>query len=82
MAGEAPVQPLNLVGDFGRGALCLAFGMVCALLEAKRFGRGQMVDAAMTEGASSLMTMFFGLHAAGVTVWIDTGTTSVRSRRR
>jgi hypothetical protein len=41
-----------------------------------------MVDAAMTEGASSLMTMFFGLHAAGVTVWIDTGTTSVRSRRR
>jgi alpha-methylacyl-CoA racemase len=65
-AGEAPVPPLNLVGDFGGGALYLAFGMVCALLEAKHSGRGQVVDAAMTDGASSLMMMFYGLHAAGL----------------
>jgi alpha-methylacyl-CoA racemase len=72
-AGEAPVPPLNLVGDFGGGALYLAFGMMCALLEAKRSGRGQVVDAAMTDGASSLMTMFFGLHAAGL-YSLDRGT--------
>jgi len=65
-AGEAPVPPLNLIGDFGGGALYLAFGVMCALLEAKQSGRGQVVDAAMTDGASSLMTMFFGLHAAGL----------------
>ncbi len=72
-AGEAPVAPLNLVGDFGGGALYLAFGMVCALLEAKHSGKGQVVDAAMTDGASSLMTMFFGLHAAGL-YSLDRGT--------
>src|ERR1700735_841259 len=72
-AGEAPVPPLNLVGDFGGGALYLAFGMMCALVEAKRSGQGQVVDAAMTDGASSLMTMFFGLHAAGLYT-LDRGT--------
>ncbi len=72
-AGGAPVPPLNLVGDFGGGALYLAFGMMCALLEAKQSGRGQVVDAAMTDGASSLMTMFFGLHAAGL-YSLDRGT--------
>lgn len=60
-AGEKPVPPLNLVGDFGGGALYLVFGIVCALLEAQRSQRGQIVDAAMTDGASSLMTMFFGM---------------------
>ena len=65
-AGEPPVAPLNLVGDFGGGALYLAFGMACALLEARHSGQGQVVDAAMTDGASSLMTMFFGMHAAGL----------------
>ena len=64
-AGAKPTPPLNLVGDFGGGALYLAFGMACAMLEAQRSGKGQVVDAAMTEGAASLMTMFYGLHAAG-----------------
>jgi len=61
-----PTPPLNLVADFGGGALYLAFGMACALLEAQRSGTGQIVDAAMTEGAASLMTLFYGLHAAGL----------------
>jgi alpha-methylacyl-CoA racemase len=64
-AGAKPTPPLNLVGDFGGGALYLAFGMACAMLEAQRSGKGQVVDAAMTEGAASLMTMFYGLHAEG-----------------
>ena len=50
-AGEAPVPPLNLVGDFGGGGMLLAFGIVCALLEAQRSGQGQVVDAAMVDGA-------------------------------
>ncbi|MCY4068383.1 MAG: CaiB/BaiF CoA-transferase family protein [Acidimicrobiaceae bacterium] len=63
--GDAPVPPLNLVGDFGGGGMYLAFGMVCALLEARSSGRGQVVDAAMVDGAASLMTAFHGLAAAG-----------------
>ena len=65
-SGSKPTPPLNLVADFGGGALYLAFGMACALLEAQRSGKGQIVDAAMTEGAASLMTLFYGLHAAGL----------------
>src|ERR1700692_1009406 len=65
-AGGKPVPPLNLVGDFGGGALYLAFGVVCALLEASRSGKGQVVDAAMTDGAASLMAMFYGLAASGM----------------
>ena len=64
-AGSAPVPPLNLVGDFGGGGMLLAFGIACALLEAQRSGRGQVVDAAMVEGASLLATMFAGMLAAG-----------------
>lgn len=64
-AGEAPVPPLNLVGDFGGGGLLLAFGIACALLEAQRSGKGQVVDAAMVEGAGLLTTMLWGLRAAG-----------------
>jgi alpha-methylacyl-CoA racemase len=64
-AGAPPVPPLNLVGDFGGGSLYLAFGLVCALLETQRSGQGQVVDAAMIDGAASLMTMFHGMHAAG-----------------
>ncbi|MEX1036066.1 MAG: CaiB/BaiF CoA-transferase family protein [Sneathiella sp.] len=63
--GEAPVPPLNLVGDFGGGALYLALGIVCGILEAQKSGKGQVVDTAMVDGAASLMTMFFGLMAAG-----------------
>lgn len=61
-----PVPPLNLVADMGGGALYLAFGVTCALIEAGRTGRGQVVDAAMTDGAASLMTTFYGLFAAGL----------------
>src|SRR5581483_231184 len=57
-AGEGPLPPLNLVGDFGGGGLMLAFGMVCALVERQTSGRGQVVDAAMVDGAAILMTMF------------------------
>jgi alpha-methylacyl-CoA racemase len=68
-AGEAPVPPLNLVGDFGGGGMLLAFGMVCALLEAKASGAGQVVDAAMVDGSAVLTTMFHGMKAMGV--WSD-----------
>jgi alpha-methylacyl-CoA racemase len=64
-AGERPVPPLNLVGDFGGGGMLLAFGMVCALLESQRSGKGQVVDAAMVDGATALMAMFIGMQARG-----------------
>ena len=64
-AGEKPVPPLNLIADYGGGALYLAFGMACAMIEAKRSGRGQVVDAAMTDGVASLMTAMYGLYAMG-----------------
>ncbi|MFT3816573.1 MAG: CaiB/BaiF CoA-transferase family protein [Rubrivivax sp.] len=60
-----PAIPLNLVGDMGGGGLLLAFGIVCALLEVKSSGRGQVIDAAMVEGASLLGTLFAGMLAAG-----------------
>jgi alpha-methylacyl-CoA racemase len=62
---ERPVAPLNLVGDFGGGALYLVVGVLAALLEAGKSGKGQVVDAAMCDGAASLMSMFFDLTAAG-----------------
>jgi alpha-methylacyl-CoA racemase len=65
-AGAKPTPPLNLGADFGGGALYLAFGVACAMLEAQRSGKGQVVDAAMTEGAASLMTIFYGMYAAGL----------------
>jgi alpha-methylacyl-CoA racemase len=61
--GEAPVPPLNLVGDFGGGGMLLAFGVACGLIEAARSGRGQVIDAAMAEGASLLAAMFAGFLA-------------------
>jgi alpha-methylacyl-CoA racemase len=64
-AGGKPVPPLNLVGDYGGGALYLAFGLLAALFERSRSGRGQVVDAAMVDGAGSLMSIFYGLAAAG-----------------
>jgi alpha-methylacyl-CoA racemase len=63
--GEAPVPPLNLVGDFGGGGMLLGFGVACALVEARRSGKGQVIDAAMVEGASLLAAMFSGFLAAG-----------------
>lgn len=64
-----PEVPLNLVGDFGGGAMYLAFGVMCALHEARISGKGQIVDAGMIDGATSLMTMIYGLFAAGY--WTD-----------
>ena len=64
--GDRPLPPLNLVGDFGGGALYLALGVVAALLEAQKSGKGQVVDAAMVDGASSLMTAIYGIKAAGM----------------
>ena len=71
-AGEAPVPPLNLVGDFGGGGLLLAFGMVCGMLEASRSGQGQVVDAAMVDGAALLAGMMHGLRSSGE--WRERGT--------
>jgi len=68
--GEAPVPPLNLVGDFGGGGMLLGFGIACALLEAGRSGKGQVVDAAMVEGASLLAAMFHGF--LSVNQWSET----------
>ncbi len=67
--GGKPVPPLNLVGDYGGGGMLLALGMVCGLLEAARSGRGQVVDAAMVDGAALLFGAVFGMHAAGM--WRD-----------
>ncbi len=64
-AAGAPVPPLNLVGDYGGGALYLAFGLLAAVYERQSSGRGQVVDAAMVDGAASLMSLFNGLRAAG-----------------
>jgi len=66
---EAPVPPLNLVGDFGGGGMLLAYGVVCALLEAQRSGEGQVVDAAMVDGSAVLSAFVHGLMAMGV--WTD-----------
>ena len=62
---SGPVPPLNLVGDFGGGGMYLAFGMVCALVEARQSGQGQVVDAAMVDGAASLMSFFYGMMETG-----------------
>jgi len=63
--GGKPVVPLNVIGDFGGGGLLLAYGVVCALFEARQSGRGQVVDAAMLDGALSFMAMFFGYREIG-----------------
>lgn len=64
--GGKPVVPLNLIGDFGGGGLLLAFGLICALYETRSSGKGQVVDAAMVDGALSFMAMFFGYRAEGL----------------
>lgn len=68
-AEAPPVPPLNLVGDYGGGAMFLVVGVLAALLERTHSGSGQVVDAAMAEGAALLMTPFYALHAAGL--WQD-----------
>jgi alpha-methylacyl-CoA racemase len=73
--GEAPVPPLNLVGDFGGGGMLLAFGMVCGILEARSSGRGQVIDAAMVDGAAVLTTMLYAFRSIGA--WTDERGTNV-----
>jgi alpha-methylacyl-CoA racemase len=68
-AGQAPVPPLNLVGDFGGGGMLLAYGVVCGVLSARTTGEGQVVDAAMVDGAAVLTTMFHAFRAMGI--WND-----------
>ena len=76
---SGPVPPLNLVGDFGGGGMFLAYGIAAALLSAERTGRGQVVDAAMVDGASVLANFVWGLKAGGAwgpdrgTNMLDTG---------
>jgi alpha-methylacyl-CoA racemase len=65
-AGENPVPPLNLVGDFGGGGMLLAFGMVSALLWARSTGEGQVIDAAMVDGAAALLTMEYAHRVRGI----------------
>jgi alpha-methylacyl-CoA racemase len=67
--GEAPLPPLNLLGDFGGGGMLLAFGVACALLEAGRSGRGQVVDAAILDGSALLTTMVHELAGLGLWRW-------------
>lgn len=68
-AGEKPTPPINMVGDFGGGGMMLAFGMVSAILSARATGKGQVIDCAMTEGASVLMGMIWGFRGMGA--WKD-----------
>jgi alpha-methylacyl-CoA racemase len=68
-SAEKPIPPLNLVGDFGGGALYLAFGLLAGVISARTTGEGQVVDVAMSDGAASLMAMFYGMKASGV--WKD-----------
>jgi alpha-methylacyl-CoA racemase len=63
--GDKPAVPLNLIGDYGGGGMLLAFGMVCGLLEAGRSGKGQVIDAAMVDGAAILFSAIYGMHASG-----------------
>jgi alpha-methylacyl-CoA racemase len=66
---DKPVPPLNLVGDFGGGALYLAFGLLAGVIHARQTGQGQVIDCAMSDGAASLMAMFYGFKASGM--WKD-----------
>ncbi len=68
-AGERPVPPLNLVGDFGGGGMFLAFGLMCAVFEAQRSGTGQVVDVSMVDGSAALMHMMYQFMAMGA--WRD-----------
>jgi alpha-methylacyl-CoA racemase len=78
-AGERPLPPLNLVGDFGGGGMMLAFGMCAAIISARTTGAGQVIDAAMVDGAAALMTMTYTLMSSGIwkeargTNLLDTG---------
>jgi alpha-methylacyl-CoA racemase len=65
-AGEKPTPPINMVGDFGGGGMLLAYGIACGLVSASTTGKGQVVDAAMVDGAAALMTMIWAFHHMGL----------------
>ncbi|MGI9247693.1 MAG: CaiB/BaiF CoA transferase family protein [Woeseiaceae bacterium] len=65
-AGDVPVPPLNLVGDYGGGGMLLAFGIVSALVDKNRSGKGQVIDASMLEGSALLSSVFYGMRAQGL----------------
>lgn len=67
--GQPPAPPLNLIGDYGGGAMYLVMGLLAGIISARTTGKGQVVDAAMTDGAASLTAMFWGMRAAGI--WQD-----------
>ena len=67
--GAPPAPPLNLIGDYGGGAMYLAMGLLAGIIHARTTGEGQVVDAAMTDGAASLTSMFWGMRASGI--WAD-----------
>jgi alpha-methylacyl-CoA racemase len=73
--GDAPVPPLNLVGDFGGGGMLMAYGVVCGLLERQRSGEGQVIDAAMVDGSALLATFIYGMRALGA--WQDERGTNI-----
>ena len=85
--GRGPAYPLNLIGDFGGGALYLAVGLLAAMLETSRSGQGQVVDATIVDGAASMMTLFYGLMAGGMwreergTNLLDGGAPHIRAYR-
>src|SRR5262249_60856122 len=64
-AGEKPTPPINVLGDFAGGGMLLAFGIACAIVERARTGTGQVVDAAMVDGAALMLTPFYGARASG-----------------
>jgi alpha-methylacyl-CoA racemase len=68
-AGEKPTPPINMIGDFGGGGMMIAYGIVCALLEAARSGQGQVIDAAMVDGSAVLMAMIWAFKGMGL--WRD-----------
>ncbi|MEY3259540.1 MAG: hypothetical protein RIT46_369, partial [Pseudomonadota bacterium] len=72
---DKPIPPLNLVGDFGGGALYLAFGLLAGVIHARASGQGQVIDCAMSDGAASLMSMFYGFKGAGA--WQDNRRTNL-----
>ena len=79
-AGGPPVPPLNLVGDFGGGALYLAMGVLAGIISARTTGKGQVIDCSMVEGSASLMMMMYGALAAGA--WKETARQQPHRRRR
>ncbi|MDP7547123.1 MAG: CaiB/BaiF CoA-transferase family protein, partial [Alphaproteobacteria bacterium] len=72
---SGPIPPLNLTGDFGGGAMFLAFGVMAALWEAQRSGKGQVVDTSMLEGSAYLMLPIYGMHGSGF--WTDERGTNI-----